>query len=69
MKDEPIVFKITPYDDKHYNLTTADPRVSPRDACIENIATGKLLDAMTMITGVLDNEGYHMPIVFEVERF
>ena len=68
MSKEPIVFKILPYDDTRYNLITDDPRIPSEDSHIDGIVAGKLINAMTMVTGLFA-EDYDVPIYFETERF
>ena len=64
MEDRPIVYTITPVTDVNIRIYTKDWRVDPKDQEIEVHVT-KLVNAMTMISVLLNDEGY--AVLFEVD--
>lgn len=61
----PIVYTITEEADG-FRIFTKDARIALGDACISGIAKSKLFATMTMISAIINNEGYGLGVVFEV---
>ena len=64
MEERPIVYTITPITDVNIRIYTKDYRVDPKDQEVEVHVT-KLVNAMTMISEILNDEGY--AVLFEVD--
>lgn len=62
----PIVYTIIKEADG-FRIFTKDARIAPGDACISGIANSKLFATMVMISTILNNEGYGLGVVFEVD--
>lgn len=64
MNERFIIFTVRPITDVDISIYTEDTRVNPEDR--EVVAgTDKLIQAMTMISEVLNDEGY--AVLFEVD--
>ena len=64
-ESRPIIYTITLEDDVHYRIYTKDSRVSEGDANIEHIHISNLFKELTIITSVLNDEGY--AVLFDVD--
>ena len=64
MEDRPIVYTITELDPINIRLYTKDARVKDGDSDIQ-IANGNLISMMTIISKLLNDEGY--AVLFEVD--
>lgn len=64
MEDRPVVFTITELDPINIRIYTKDARVKDGDNDIQ-IANGNLISMMTIITKLLNDEGF--AVLFEVD--
>jgi len=66
IRDErPVTYTITSEDDVYFKIYTKDSRVSGRDANIEHIHISNLFKELTIISSILNDEGY--AVLFEVD--
>ena len=64
MEERAVVFTITPVTDRDIRIYTKDGRIKPEDREVNADAT-HLVNAMTMISTILNDEGY--AVLFEVD--
>ena len=60
-----VTYTITSEDDVHYRIYTKDSRISEGDANIEHIHISNLFKELTIISSILNDEGY--AVLFEVD--